>query len=446
MNTGADRSDTVSVCGSLPRYRFRSSRWWIGVAAVVTCCLPRLAPAQVAIRGDTVYTMSGEPIRDGLVLIVDGKIVAVGRAADISVPDGVDVLRGAVVTPGLIDAHSVVGLSGIFNVATDQDQLESSSPIQPELRAVDAYNADEALLEWIRGFGVTTIHTGHAPGELISGQTMVVKTVGSTVAEAVLRDSCAIAVTLSSAELKSDGKSPGTRGKSVSLLRAELIRAREYSAKRAAAGAPQPAAAPSAGTDAGSDPTEEPPARDLRLEALSRVLDRELAFMVTAEKSQDIFSALRLADEFQLRLWLDGAAEAYLALDEIKAAGVPVLVHATMARPVEARENLSFETASRLRAAGIPFALQSGYEAYVPKTRVVLFEAGMAAANGLTFEQALAAITTNAAGILGVSNRVGSLAPGRDGDVAVFDGDPFEYTTHCTAVVINGRIVSRDPH
>lgn len=437
-----DRSGGVSVSGGISLPRFCCRRCGIWLAAAVTCCLPRLVAAQVAIRGDTVCTMSGELIQDGMVLIVDGKIVSVGRAADISVPDGFDVLSGVVVTPGLIDAHSVVGLSGIFNVATDQDQLESSSPIQPELRAVDAYNADEALLEWIRGFGVTTIHTGHAPGELISGQTMIVKTSGSTVGQAVLKDSCAIAVTLSSAELKADGKSPGTRGKSVSLLRAELIRAREYAAKLARAGTREP------GADAaeGEDRAVEPPARDLRLETLNRALERELAFMVTAERSQDIFSALRLAEEFQLRLWLDGAAEAYLALDEIKAAGVPVLVHATMARPVEARENLSFETASRLRAAGIPFALQSGYEPYVPKTRVVLFEAGMAAANGLTFEQALASITSDAAQILGVSDRVGSLAHGRDGDVAVFDGDPFEYTTHCTAVVINGRIVSRDPH
>ena len=105
---------------------------------------------------------------------------------------------------------------------------------------------------------------------------------------------------------------------------------------------------------------------------------------------------------------------------------------------------MSFETASKLVAAKIPVALQSGYEAYVPKTRVVLFEAGMAAGNGLTFEQALATITIDAAKILGIDQRVGSLEIGKDGDVALYDGDPFEYTTHCIGVVIDGNVVSRE--
>ncbi len=100
------------------------------------------------------------------------------------------------------------------------------------------------------------------------------------------------------------------------------------------------------------------------------------------------------------------------------------------------------ETASKLVAAGIPVALQSGYESYVPKTRVVLFEAGVAAANGLTQEQALRTITIDAARILGIDNRVGSLEVGKDGDVALYDGDPLEYTTHCIGTVIEGRVVS----
>jgi imidazolonepropionase-like amidohydrolase len=124
-----------------------------------------------------------------------------------------------------------------------------------------------------------------------------------------------------------------------------------------------------------------------------------------------------------------------------------VILHPPMRRAGRGEtENASFETAAVLRRAGIPLALQSGYEPYVPKTRVVLFEAAVAAAHGLTFEEALATITVDAARILGVDDRVGTLAPGRDGDVAVFDGDPFEYTTHCTAVVIDGRIVSDRPH
>jgi imidazolonepropionase-like amidohydrolase len=130
-------------------------------------------------------------------------------------------------------------------------------------------------------------------------------------------------------------------------------------------------------------------------------------------------------------------------IDQIKEAGVPVLIHPTMARAVGDRENLSFQTASRLVAAGIPVALESGYESYVPKTRVVLWEAALAAANGLSFEQALATITIDAARILGIDGRVGSLQVGKDGDVALYDGDPFEYTSHCIGVVIEGNVVSR---
>jgi imidazolonepropionase-like amidohydrolase len=129
-------------------------------------------------------------------------------------------------------------------------------------------------------------------------------------------------------------------------------------------------------------------------------------------------------------------------MNEIKASGFPVIVHPTMYRAGGETEALSMLTASKLKQAGIPVALQSGYETYVPKTRIVLFEAGIAAANGLSMRDALATITIDAAKILGIDNRVGSLERGKDGDVAMYDGDPFEYTTHCTGTIINGRMVS----
>ncbi len=384
--------------------------------------------AQIAVRGKTVYTMAGDPVEDGVVVVEDGKIVAIGAAPQINVPDGYEVLEAEVVTPGLIDAHSAVGLTGILNYDHDQDQLERSQAMQPELRAVDAYNPHEELIDWVRSFGVTTMHTGHAPGELISGQTFVVKTTGNTVEDATVVEAMAVAVSLGPLAEKEGGKSPGTRGKMMSMLRAELIRAQEYAAKQAAA------------TE--DEESETTPARDLRLEALSRVLDGELKLMITANRAQDIASALRLAHEFNVTLWLDGAAEAYLLIDEIKAADVPVIIHPTMMRAFGERENLSYETAATLVHAGIPVALQSGYEAYVPKTRVVLFEAGVAAGHGLSFDEALATITIDAAKILGIDQRVGSLEIGKDGDLALYDGDPFEYTSHCVGVVIDGEVVS----
>jgi imidazolonepropionase-like amidohydrolase len=384
-----------------------------------------------------IYTMAGPAIENGIVLVREGKISAIGGASDIEIPTGFRVLEAEVVTPGLVDAHSTVGLSGIFNYRHDQDQLERSSPIQPELRAIDAYNSQEELVGWIRSFGITTVHTGHGPGELISGQTIVVKTTGTTVEAATLVDSCAVAATLSTAARKNEKKSPGTSAKMMAMLRTQFYRADEYRTEQTAS---RDAIEETGKEQQGDQQTG--PSRDLRLETLVRVLDKELPLLITAHRAQDIMNALRLAKEFDIRIWLDGAAEAHLLVSEIKAAGVPVIIHPLMARPVSDLKNMSFETPAKLLQAGIPVVFQSGYENYVPKTRVVLFEAAMAAANGVTFEQALAGITRDAANLLGVGDRVGTLEIGKDGDLALFDGDPFEYATHCQGVVIEGKIVS----
>jgi imidazolonepropionase-like amidohydrolase len=165
--------------------------------------------------------------------------------------------------------------------------------------------------------------------------------------------------------------------------------------------------------------------------------------IIHANRSVDIRNALRLAEEFQLQIMLDSVAEGYLLTDALVAAEVPVLVHPTMSRATGDQENLTFRNAALLADAGVPVALQSGYEAYVPKVRVVLFEAGVAASHGFGFERALASITIDAAKMLGIDDRVGSLAVGKDADLALYDGDPFEYTTHCVGVVIDGVVVSQ---
>lgn len=374
--------------------------------------------AQVAVRGETVYTMTGEPIKNGVVLINAGKIEAIG--ANLTIPSDYRVVTARVVTPGLIDAHTVVGLNGYLNQPHDQMAIEVSSSMQPELRAIDAYNAEEKLIEWLRSFGITTIHTGHQPSALISGQTMISKTWGKNVDEATVVPTAMIAVTLGAAANRGQGKSPGTRAKQIAMLRAELIKAQENLKKAEKGEAP----------------------KDLRAVAFMQIVKREIPLLVTADKAQDIMSALRLAEEFNLRIVLDSVSEAQLVMNDIKASGFPVIVHPTMERAGGDTESLSIEDAAKLKAAGIPFAMQSGYEGYVPKTRVVLFEAAMAAANGLSQRDALAALTIDAARLLGIDNRVGSLAVGKDADLAMYDGDPFEWTTHCTGTIINGRVVS----
>ena len=386
------------------------------------------AAAQIAVRGTTVYTMSGAPIKEGVVLVKDGKIEKIGAASDVKIPSGYKVMQAAVVTPGLIDARATVGLTGYLNQPQDQDVLEKSAPLQPELRAIDAYDPNERLIEYVRGFGITTLHTGHGPGALISGQTMVIKTNATTADQAMIPLAMVVGNLGDDAKSKEAGKSPGTRAKQIAMLRSEFIKAQEYNRKAEK-----------------KDPKDaKDAARDLRTEMLGRVVKGEVPLLLTADRATDIMSAIRLAKEFNLKLVLDSAAEAHMVLDQIKAANVPVILHPTMYRAFGETENLSFETAAKLKKAGIPFALQSGYEGYVPKTRVVLWEAAIAAANGLSQNDALSSITIDAARLLGIAARVGSLETGKDADIAMFDGDPFEYTSHCTGVVIDGAIASTE--
>ncbi|MDX2129707.1 MAG: amidohydrolase family protein [Chloroherpetonaceae bacterium] len=380
--------------------------------------------AQIAIKADTVFTVSGPKLIGGVVLVNKGKIEAVGSANSIKIPASYKVLTAKVVTPGLIDAHSVVGLAGIYNTPHDQDQLELSDAIQPELRAVDAYNGREALVDWVRSFGITTLHTGHAPGALASGQTIIVKTLNGSTENAVIDSGFAVAMTLGSL-VGQNFKKPGTRAKGIAMLRTELIKAREYGKKMLEKDA------------------SKRPARDLKLEVFNDLLNGKFRALITVHKANDILTAIRLANEFGFKLILDGCAEAPLVLNEIKASGSHVILHATMVRTGGEAKSASMETASKLKAAGIKFAIQSGYETYVPKTRVVLYEAGLTLSNGLGFEDALRSITLSAAEILGLQSRLGSIEKGKDADLVLFDGDPFEYTSHVCTVIINGEITNQ---
>jgi imidazolonepropionase-like amidohydrolase len=399
-----------------------------GIFATLLLALTTLVSAQdIAVRGGVIHTSAGESIENGVVVIRDGKIVAAGPADTTSIPDGIKVLDAAVVTPGLVDAHTVVGMVGYLSQADDQDQLERSEAIQPELRAIDAYNAREPLVEWLQTFGVTTIHSGHGPGEIISGQTLIAKTAGDTVEQSVIVPEAMVAATMGEGAVMSGSngrKSPGTRAKVASMLRTELTGASAYVAKLAAAD---------------DDDEKDSPPRNLRMEILAQVIGGEMPLLVTVK---EIMTGLRIAEEFDIQMILDGASEAYLLIDEIKAAGVPVILHPAMARAGGERENLSFTTAGKLVNAGITVAFQSGYEGYVPKTRNVLFEAAVTLAHGMTFDQALAAITIDAARVLGIDERVGSIEVGKDGDLALYDGDPFEYTSHAIGTVIDGVHVS----
>ena len=193
---------------------------------LVALLLIQPVSADLAVKGETVYTMAGDPIEDGVVLVAEGKITAVGSNDSITIPNGWTTIEAKVVTPGLIDGHTTVGLSGMLNQDHDQEQVESSAPIQPELRAIDAYNARDELVDWVRNLGVTTVHTGHGPLSLISGQTMVLKTSQQNISDGVMIPFAMVTGSLGAGGINRDGKkAPGTRAKTIALLRTELIKA-----------------------------------------------------------------------------------------------------------------------------------------------------------------------------------------------------------------------------
>jgi imidazolonepropionase-like amidohydrolase len=252
--------------------------------------------AQIAVIGETVYTMAGEPLSNGVVLINNGLIEQIGPADNIRVPEDYEIYRAKVVTPGLIDSRSVVGLAGILNQEHDQDQVELSNAFQPELRAIDAYNAREDLVKFILRKGITTVHTGHGPGALVSGQTMIVKTAGNTLEESLVDSTTAIAITLGSG-IRGEYSTPGTRAKSVAMFRQHLIEGQEYAENRRNGNSLS---------------------RDLRKEVIADLLDGRIYALIHVQRSQDIMTAIRLQKEFGFNMLLEGAAEAYLVMDEIK--------------------------------------------------------------------------------------------------------------------------------
>ena len=384
------------------------------------------ASAGVAVTAEMIYTMNGPPIEQGVILIDDGLISAVGPATSINIPNDYDRMDAAIVTPGLVDARSVVGLSGAFNVPADQDQDEKTGPNQAKLRAIDAYNPAELLVEWVNRFGVTTLQTGPGRANVIAGQTAIVKTSGRTLADVLVKAPAAIIFNLGEIPKQTYGderEEPGTRMATAAIIRGALADAEHYRQQLE------------------MEKKAKPVDRDLTKESLLPVLDGDIPAIIMAHRADDISTAIRIAKEFDLRLIIDSGTEAYLIRDALVNANVPVVVHPTLQRNDRHETlNSSLENAALLHAADITIAIQSGTESYVPKTRVLLLEAAIAHSAGLPFEATLAAITIEPAKMLGIDDRVGAIETGKDADLVLFDGNPFEYTSHIAAVLVNGLV------
>jgi imidazolonepropionase-like amidohydrolase len=387
---------------------------------------PDGAPARLAVFAGRIHTVGNGTITDGAVLIEDGKLRYVGPRGRLDLPPGTPVLTAAVVTPGLIDAHTVVGVSGQLNIPADQDQDEMSDPNQADLRVLDSFNPGEPLLEFLRMQGVTVVHALPGRANVIAGQTGVFRTQGHSAEQMALRFPAGVLVNLGEIPKQSyPNKLPTTRMGTAALVRTAFAQAQADAHKRAAA----------------KDEDKRPP-RNLKLEALQLALDRKVPVIFSAHRADDLATALRLAKEFDLRAELDLATEGYLMADTLAAAQVPVIVHPTMQRAGTMETYHShLGNAALLADRKVPLAIGTAYESYVPKTRVLRHEAAMAMVNGLGFDRALAAVTLDAARILQVDDRYGSVEVGKTADLVLYDGDPFEHTTHVTHTLMDGRVV-----
>jgi imidazolonepropionase-like amidohydrolase len=327
----------------------------------------------------------------------------------------------------LIDAHAVVPLTGVLNIAADQEQDESTDPNQAELRVLDAFNPNEPLLEFLRNQGVTVVHATPGRMNVIAGQSGIFRTFGRTASGMTIRFPAGMLFNLGEIPKEAyKGKAPGTRMAIAGLLRTALAQAQNNAQKRAAA----------------KDPDKKP-AANLKHEALELALDRKIPSIFSAHRADDLMTALRLAEEFHLDPILDLATEGYLVSDVIAQSKARVIVHPTMQRSASSMETLNsfVGNAAALADKKIPISISTSFEGYVPKTRILRQEAAVAAVNGLGIDRALHSVTLGAAQLLGIADRYGSLEAGKVADVVLFDGDPFENTTHVTHTIMEGRIV-----
>lgn len=388
---------------------------------IAVSSLSLVAAETFYIKAKTLYTSSSEGVLSNAVIVVqDGKISKVGT--NITVPADAEIVEADVVTPGFIDSHTVVGVNGAYNVDADQDAFEKVDNMGAEYRILDSFNPNETLVAYARQFGVTTIHVTPQPAAPVGGVSALFKTSGLTADDMALRTEVAMMFNLGEAPKRyfGDNTGPSTRMATAALIRESLYKAKAWMQE-----------------------DEDKRKADLSMQALAKVLSGDIDAMFTAHREYDISTALRIAKEFNLKPIINYATEGYLIRDTIKAAEATLITAPTMQRssPGE-KENASLEATRFLHAANIPFVFSSGHEGYVPKTRVLLWEMAIAVANGLDKEAAINAATIVPAKLWGVSEQIGSIEAGKDADLVLYEGDPFEYTSKVSGVYINGERVS----
>lgn len=405
------------------------------LAMALLSCPMGLAQETVVIRGGRLVPVSGADIANGVLIIENGKIKSVGASLD--TPTGAKIVdaAGQWVLPGLIEAHTTLGAADRYESSgTD----ETSDPAAPQMMILDAINPFNKTIRQARMAGVTSVMV--TPGRLnvIGGQPAVVKLRGKTVSQMALLSPAGVKMSLGEGPKSTYGNKgvlPSTRMGSAFVIRKALTEAREYVAQWDRHEKKKE-----------KDADAEPPKRDLKIEPLAELLRGRLTAFIECYRVDDIATALRLIDEFELKAVLVGCAEGYRLGDEIAKRNLPVIVSPLGIGPRRTEtETLTIENAARLHDAGVSVVIKSDDSFGLGSLRELPLAAALAVKGGLAREVALRAITLGAAEVLGVEDRIGSLDPGKDADIVIFDGDPLHYRTRVVRVLIDGETVFPDP-
>ncbi|MGD0701590.1 MAG: amidohydrolase [Trebonia sp.] len=393
-----------------------------------------MAGNSIAITGGYVVPIEGPPIPGGTVLVADGKITAVG-GPDLKPPPGVPSVgaAGKWVLPGLIDAHTHLGAREEGEGWAGHDTNELTGPVQAHVRVLDAINpADEGFRDAIAG-GVLAAGVTPGSGNPIGGQTVAIRCWGLTIDDMVLRSPAGMKSALGENPKRVLGErrvNPSSRLGTAAAIRGALVEAAAYLAKTE-----NP-------HDHSDERTAVAPARDLKLEALGRVLRREIPWRQHCHRADDIATALRLAAEFGYDLVLDHCTEGYLLASKIAAAGVPAVTGPliTARSKVELR-NRTMANPGLLAAAGVTVAIATDHP--VVPIHLLIVQAALAVKEGMDRDTALRAVTIIPAQIMRVADRIGSLVPGKDADLVIWSGDPLDVMSRAEIAYIAGSEIYR---
>lgn len=383
---------------------------------------------KLAIIHGKVLTMSDKGrkvISDGTVLVKDGMIQKLSEGKE-EIPGEYRIInaKGCFVMPGFIEAHCHMGITEEKKGMEGDDCNETVDPVTPSLRAIDAINPmDDAFHNAVRA-GITAAHIGPGSSNVVGGQFVVVNNHGRCIDDMILKFPSALKVAFGEnpkVNYSGMSKSPSTRMAIAAMLRKELLSAKQYLS----------------GHKKDQD-------TDLRFEAYRPVFEKKIPLKAHVHRADDIQTAIRIAKEFDIKMTLDHCSEGHLIAEEIKASGFPAIVGPDLAsrNKIEV-QNMAFKTAGILSKAGILTAVTTDHPVSLIQSLPIC--AALAVKEGMDMEEALKAITLYAARICGVSDKIGSLEQGKQADIVIHDGHPFDIFTQTMCTIIKGSIVYRAP-